>query len=299
LHDAGDADGGILYEPRDFFGLAYRTHRSLYNNAFNVVLNYAAGGEVAPPLDPVEDSDAIGNDITVTRYQGTSARAVQETGPLNVQEPPAGVGRYDKEHTLFLYADSQCFHQAYWKRHLGTWDEARFPVVNFDLTAMAEAGKTTLLSQTASLDVGDRFGIGSPPTPWLPPEVIDQRVQGSTETIESHHWSIAANTTPGLPYQVGVLDHTLVGRLDSTETTLNEALDTTETGVDVISLTTPWSTTAEPYSIMVGGELMVVSTCTGAGLTQTFTVTRSTNGVVKTHAAGTPVRLSPPMRLAR
>ncbi len=293
LHDAADADGGILYEPRHSLGLAYRTHASLYNQTPTVALNYAAGGEVAPPLAPVEDTDAIANDITVTRFEGGSARAVQETGTLNVQESPDGVGRIPKDYTLVLADDAQTVQQAAWRRHVGTWDEARYPVVSLDLTAMAAEGKTLLIAQSASLDVGDRLTIANPPA-WLPPDKIEQHARGFTETIESHRWSIVANTTPALPYSVGAYD---TARYDNGACTLNEALDTTETAVDVISVVTPWGSQF-PYDVNIGGERMTVTARSGAGLTQTLTVTRSVNGVMKTHTAGAPVRLFTPARYA-
>ena len=41
----------------------------------------------------------------------------------------------------------------------------------------------------------------------------------------------------------------------------------------------------------VGGERVTVTNITGASSPQTFTVTRSVNGVVKAHTSGTDVRL--------
>ena len=300
LHDAADADGGMLFEPRGFLGLAYRTHNSLYNQTAAITLDYADGGEAAPPLAPVEDTAHVGNDITVTRYLGTRSRAVQETGTLNVQEPtddPDGVGRIPKEFTLVLYADDQTVQQAFWKRHLGTWDEARYPQVNMDLTALEADSKTTLMEQAASLDIGDRLAITNPPA-WLTYDDIEQHAQGFTEVIESHRRTIAVDATPARPYNVGILDDTTWGRLDNDACTLNEALDTTETGVDVVSVNTPWGSQFN-YDIVIGGERMTVTARSGAGLSQTLTVTRSVNGVVKSHSSGAEVRLFNPMRLAR
>lgn len=64
--------------------------------------------------------------------------------------------------------------------------------------------------------------------------------------------------------------------------------------------TTPlWTTDAAefPLDIGVGGERITVTAITGATSPQTFTVTRSVNGVVKAHSAGTDVRLWTPMIL--
>jgi hypothetical protein len=308
IQDAVDVDGGLFYEPRDSLGLAYLVQYNLYNQDPVLTLNYSAGSEVAPPLEPVEDSDQTANDVTVTREAGASARVVQETGTLNVAEPPTGVGRYRKDVTLVLADDDQCLQQAAWIKHLGTWDEARYPVVNMDLTAMAAAGKTSLVNSAADLDVGDRFSITNPPS-WLPPDSIVGLAQGFTEELGSHTWTISINATPALPYDVLELETDVTNNLSripaaTGATTLNEALDTTETGVDIISTSVRWIDSATyasqfPFDIIVGGERMRVTACTGTTLTQTFTVTRSINGIVKSHAIGTAVQLFRPPVLAR
>ena len=311
MDDAVQVDGGILIERRDQLGLRYRCHTSLYNQASALDLTYGSVGEVAPDLAPVEDTAAIGNDITVTRYQGGFATAVQETGPLNVQEfvdDPAGVGRYKRDVTLTLQADDQTTQQAAWRRHLGTWDEARFPVVNLDLGAMVHHGKTALYGDALDLDVGDRFTIANPPV-WVPPDSIDQHAQGFVEVIGTHTHTIAVNATPAGPYRVLELETdttTNRSRIPAarTGTTTNEALDATETGVDIISAVTRWIDSATypahfPFDIMIGGERMRVTACTGTGLTQTFTVTRSINDVVKSHATLAPVQLFRPAVIAR
>lgn len=302
LWDAAEGDGGLLYEPREFLGLAYRPHVSLYNQEPAVELDYAAGSQVAPPLEPVEDTEGVVNDVTVTRHFGGSARAVKETGTLNIQErtdDPDGVGRIPKDFPLSLAEDAQTVQQAAWKRHLGTWDELRYPVVQMDLTAMKVGALDVLIEDTEELDIGDLLVITNPPSTPLSPEDIEQHALGFVETIESHHRVIVVNGTPARPYTVGILDDTTFGRLDTAGSTTIEALDTTETGVDVTSPGAPWSTTDEPYDVMIGGERMTVTTCTGAGPAQTLTVTRSINGVVKTHASGAAVSLADPLRLAR
>lgn len=307
LQDGADADHGILYETRDALGLTYRTHTSLYNQAAALALSYSAGGEVAPPLDPVEDTDVTANDVTVTRLGGSSARVVQETSALNVQEPgadPDGVGRYAKDYKLALATDDQPVHHASWLKHLGTWDEARYPVVNLDLTAMDVAGKTALIADAVDLELGDRFTIANPPA-WVPPDTIVQAAQGFAETIESHRWSIAANATPALPYEVLQLE-TGTGnrsRIPTGGSTLAGTMTTTSTSRTVTSPGAVWIDSAGyaaqfPFDIMVAGERMTVTAISGTTSPQTFTVTRSVNGVVKTHAVGEAVQLFHPPVIA-
>lgn len=305
LYDCEDTDGGILYESRSQLNLTYRCHADLYNQSPALDLDYDAGGEVAPPLDPVEDTDATGNDITVTRFQGSSAHVVQDTGPMNVQEPtadPEGVGRYRRDFTLVLESDDQCESQASWKRHLGTWDEARFPVINLDLTAMSVAGKSALIIAAKAFDIGQRLSIASPPS-WLPPDDIEQHAQGFTETLEPAHWTIAVNATPALPYEVLELESTSRnrGRIPTGGSTLAGTMTTTSTSRTVNSANVRWIDSATyatqfPFDIMVAGEQMTVTAITGTSSPQTFTVTRSVNGVVKTQASGADVQLlNPPV----
>jgi hypothetical protein len=301
VQDAVDVDGGMLYESRTSLGLEFRGIADLYNQTATVSLNYALTDEIGPGLEGVEDTNAIENDVTVTRYQGGFSRYEQATGPLNTQEPtvsPTGAGRYEKDYILVLATDTQCASHASWKVHVGTNDDARYSSILMDLSAMRGAGKTALVTAAAAADMGDMVSIANPPA-WLPPETIEQLVNDFTETIESHHWTIEVGGTPARPYEVWtVASGANRGRIPPAygETTVNEVLDTTETGVDIISTTVRWIDSATyatmfPFDIMINGERMTVTALTGVGLTQTMTVTRSVNGQVKTHAAGSVVEL--------
>jgi hypothetical protein len=85
---------------------------------------------------------------------------------------------------------------------------------------------------------------------------------------------------------------------------LNEALDETETAVDVLTTGTyRWVDSATyptdfPFDIRTGGEVMRVTACTGTTTSQTFTVTRSINGVRKSHASGQDLSLANPVYVA-
>ncbi|SCL43792.1 hypothetical protein [Micromonospora eburnea] len=84
-----DVDGGYLYEQRDVLGLVYRTCASLYNQTPTPI---AYTGQLAPPFEPIDDADAVRNDVVVKRPDGSSVRAVQTTGPLAAVPPrPASV----------------------------------------------------------------------------------------------------------------------------------------------------------------------------------------------------------------
>lgn len=296
LQHAADADLGVLYELRSALGLSYRTRVSLYNQSA-LELDYDAF-HIAPPLTPVDDDQALFNDVTVSRPNGGSARAVLESGPLSVQAPPDGVGTYDRGTvTAHLQTDAQLYDHAAWIRHLSTWNEARYPNIALDLEAPVWVADAELSLDAVRLDSGDLVSIDNPPS-WLPPDPIVAMVQGYTVRIESHGIKLTLNATPAGPYTVGVLDSSTLGRLDTAGSTITEDLDTTETGVDVTSPGAPWSTTASDFDVVIGGERMTVTSVSGAGPAQTLTVTRSVNGVVKSHTSGASVRLFTPLRLA-
>ena len=289
LGEGADADGGILYEDRSWLALRYRGRSGLYNQPIALTLDYSAEGEIAPPLEPTDDDQRVRNDRTVSRRSGSSARAVDETGPLSTQAPPTGVGIYDDEITLNLYSDSQPEDIAGWRLHLGTWDEGRYPTVHIDLAAAPH-----LIPDVVALEIGDRIQIINPPN-WLPPGPIDLLVEGYTETIaHPNGWDVVLNCSPAGPWSVAVADDVVLGRAaDSGVSTLASGIDATTTSLSIATASGPlWNTADEPYDIEIGGEVMTVTALTGSASPQSATVTRSVNGVVKSHSSGASVSLA-------
>jgi hypothetical protein len=291
LGDAADADGGILYEPREVFGLAYRTRSSLYNQTARLVLDYSAAH--LSGIEPVDDDQQTRNDITVKRQNGSSAHAVQTSGPLSVAAPPAGVGRYDTEVTLNLQTDGQLADAAGWLLHLGTVDEARYPILSVDL-ARAPFAVQALAAACRALDIGDRLTVDNPPG-WLPPDEISQLAQGFVETLGNFTHRIAINCTPETPWgQVAVYDDN-ASRYSSNGSTLAGDLTQAATSVSVATPTGRlWAYNDGDFQIRVGGEVMTVTAVAGTTSPQTFTVVRSVNAVVKAHSSGETLSLAHP-----
>lgn len=299
IQNSTDADGGIFYEKRNQRGVVYRDRASLENQTPWLTVAYA---DVMDPLEPTDDDQHIQNDVTVSREGGSSARVERDepTEPLNTAEPgdnPDAVGRYPASYSLDLDSDDQCEQIAAWKLHLGTWDESRYPVVRVNLARNPE-----LIDAATRVDVGDRIQITDPPA-WLPPGTIDLMVQGYKETMSQYEWVIEYNCTPYGPWLVAVTDEDSA-RANTAGCELAEDLTTTETGVDVLTTTEPrWVDSATyasdfPFDIVIGGEVMTVTACTGTTTSQTFTVTRSVNGIVKSHSTGDAVSLAVPSYIA-
>ncbi|MCX5362872.1 carbohydrate binding domain-containing protein [Streptomyces sp. NBC_00124] len=253
LQEAIDADGGRLYEQRDGLALAARTRVTLYTQTPALTLDYAAA-EVADALDPVDDDQHVRNDVTIARRGGSSARAVAETGPLSVQAPPNGVGRYSGSTTLNLFSDEQCSPVAYWYLHVGTRDAPRYPSVSVEVHNAPD-----LIEQVATVDVGDRAIITNPPE-WLPPEQIEMLVEGYTETLGVYTWDVTYNASPGGVFLVGMTDDAEYGIADTDGSQLAQAVTATTTQFLVKATDGPaWGSVDLPYRITCGGETMTVT----------------------------------------
>lgn len=261
MAEAADTDLGALIDRRDFLGLHFRSRGTLYNQVPALTLDYAMG-EVSAPFEPVEDDQDVRNDLTVSRTEGSSARAVQTVGPLSVSPPPLGVGRYDTAVAINAFTDTQLPDQAGWRLHLGTVDEARYPMVTVDLFANPH-----LIDIVKRVKIGDRLVVTNPP-PWLPPDMIDLIVQGYREVLNAFVWTVTFNCSPGSPWRVGVLDDDVLGRAD---TAGSETVEVFEAGVAttlVVSTTVgpTWTTDPAdwPLDVRVSGVVLTVTGIDGA-----------------------------------
>lgn len=302
LEDCAAAEQGILYEPRDALGLTLRTRASLHNQrgaALDYSLKHLSGA-----LDPTPDDQNIRNDITATRPFGSFRRSVVESGPMSIQAPPDGVGRFDSSEVVNVSTDDRLQSSAENLTFLGTWDEDRYPRVQVDLhrdALLADAALSALVCRT---DVGDYLSIDNMPT-FATYDLVELIAVGMQERLGTFNWSFIFNANPYGPYYAEYLENDEVyeGRCAETDTTLGADINTTATS---LSLVTPspypvWVTTAThpaefPLDIVVGGEIMTVTAIVNATSPQTATVTRSVNGVVKSHLINAPVIVRFPIR---
>jgi hypothetical protein len=296
IREAEATDLGILTEPRDRPGLLYRTHKSLYNQTPGVTLNVSAG-QVAPPFKLVDDDVATRNDITVVRREGDSVRLTQTTGILNVSEPPAGVGRYRDEIQVNVQADAYLQPVASWLLHMGTFDDPRMPSLSVNLSNpdIVSAG---LGQQVRNLEIGSLIVLTAISAHYLPDD-LKLLVQGYKEWLGPRIHEFEFNCSPGALFDVAVYGSgvgTGPDRYDTAGSQLVAAVTSTATSFTVqpsAGSSTLWTNVAGefPFDIKVGGERMRVTNITSATSPQTFTVTRSINGVVKAQPAGAAVTL--------
>lgn len=287
--EAAAADLGLLTDAPTVLGLQYRTQGSLYNQDAVLTLDWDSG-EVAPPLQPATDDRDTRNKITVARRDG-------QKRTTSDQDSIDAVGRYPRRDTLNIVTDSFLGNQASWRLHLGTVDEDRFPRVTVDLDAAP-----SLASDVAAVEPGDRIDLTNLPD-HLSVDDVSLIVVGWTETIDSHRRKITYNCIPYRPYDVGQYESAQGDetKWDTAGSELNADINDSTTSIDVnVTIPPYWTTDAAelPLDIAVGGErITVTSIAAESGGVQTFGVTRSVNGVTKSHSSGAEVALWPTHRL--
>jgi hypothetical protein len=198
LQSCEDMDQGQLYEPRDQFGIAYRTRISMQGQSPLLTLDYSAG-ELAAELVPVADDQFTRNYITVTRNNGSNVTATLTSGAMSTAAPPDGVGTYVYTLTVYGYADSQLTNLVAWMLGIGTVADERFPEVAVDLTRPEVAA---LFSTVPTMDCGAYLQVVNPPS-WLTNTPIQQLTSGFTETINGFKWTLSMNAVPESPWSTG------------------------------------------------------------------------------------------------
>lgn len=256
VQECVDVDQGVLFERGIAFGLGYRPRVFMYNQSAGLSLSYP-GNQLAQVPRPVPDAKIVQNDVTASRPNGSSARYVQEEGPLSILPPPSGVGTYPDAPSLNVESDDDLYQHAAWRVHLGTVDEPRYPAISVNL-----AHPSMATARTSALNVlpGNRIVITDPPA-RLGGD-ISQIVIGITETITRFEHRITYVCVPESPYRVATLDDPTHGRPDTDGSTLADDMTPTSTAVRVATVAGMplWATDAAdtPFLATVGGEVVRV-----------------------------------------
>lgn len=296
LDECADVDMGVLFEPAGEIGFEYRTRGSMLNQSVTIDLDYAQG-HVQPGFKPVDNDEKTRNDIKLSRQGGSSVRATLDVGAKSTLEPSAGgVGRYDAQQTVNPQTDEQLTDLAYWMLWLFTVNEARYPEIEVELgnDQMLNAGK---IDAALATSIADRLTVSNPPAKHCSDQ-ISQLVRGYVERAWPFRWVLTFNGVPASPYEV-VTDSN--GPAISNDTTTltggpGGSYSSSATSLQFASTGDLWTTSAGEYPVDVklNGEVMRVTAMAGAASPQTATVTRSINGVVKSQANGTAVKLARP-----
>lgn len=284
LRDCEAVDGGVLYEYE--YGLAYRTLDELQNQPVSLALDVDAG-HIAGTPEPADDDQRLRNQWTISRANGSS---------YTHRDPDydSTQGLYADQATVNVETDLQLPDQAGWRVHQGVVDEDRWPQLPLSFSHSPD-----LIAQWVALPQSGRLTAANPPS-QMPPDDLDLIAEGCTERFDEVSWHAWLACTPASTYTVAVYDET---PYDSDTSTLAADISTTDTSLSIATTDEDelWTTDSSelPLPIRIGGEVMTVTAISGASSPQTFTVTRSVNGVVKAHAAGASLHVHPQPVYAR
>lgn len=303
LQECANTDMGELVESRGSFGLHFHTHASMDNRRTTCTLSLS-GGQVAPPFQPVDDDQNTRNSVTVTAPDGGSYRYQKTTGALSILAPPTGAGQYDSTWSANAYYNYAVRNIAAWLVGLGTVDRPRYPALRINRAnpELVATGWSGAFGTALLLDIMDKVvTTGMSPTGLY--DNAELTIIGMTEFLHTQRHELAFVCMPEELRHVAVAANAASpqatdSRLDTGGSTVNAGINTVATSmaVAVPAGNLLWTTTAGdfPFDIVVAGERMTVTNCTGSSSPQTMTVTRSVNGVVKSQIAGNDVRLFTP-----
>jgi hypothetical protein len=287
-------DGGLLYEGKGSPALVYRTSGGHLNPGGAQVALDAGQNQLSAWPQVTYDDLQLHNDIIAQRTGGSSYETSLTTGALSTQAPPNGVGIYSNSLTVNTQTDLMLVDVAGWALHLGTVPDARYPQVSINMASTHLTANAALWWAILGLNPDDFATIAN-----LAADTVTLLVRGYTEVLTQLSYTFVWNCAPGSPYTAAILDQSF--RLDSDGTTLHAVINTTANSFQVdISDGTLWTTVSSdwPFDVVVDGERMTVGSVSGTSSPQTFSsVTRSVNGVVKTHSAGAKVSLFTPCYL--
>lgn len=296
LRECETADGGILYEPRGFLGLSYRTRNSIYSQDVignnTLALSYS-GGQLSK-FEPVDDDQRTKNDVTANKVNGGIARRTLDDGSALAI---GTIGRYNTSVDVNVETNGILPDIANWNLTLGTVDAARYPNIGIQLERQQFASNAALTADARALDVGDFISVSGLPS-WLPPDDVTLIAQGFTEELHNFSNTIVVNCAPAAPWQAAIYNSTS-SRYSSQGSYLTNDVTTNQTSMSITTPTGPvWSDADQPFDVRIEGEQLRVSAITGTSSPQTFTVARSINGVSQAHNKGTEVSLYRPVYYA-
>lgn len=230
--ESAEADDGFVMEERDDFGLTFVTRNGLWNR--DPVTLHIDEGHLTTPLEPDTDDQKVRNDVTVTRPGGSFRRAIQTSGPLNINEPevdPDGVGVYDEQKTINVGTDDLCGSQANWRVSRGTQAAPRYPSFTANMASRAFQSDPALAADVMSTDPGDAVMLHNTETDFVPRR---QQVSAYTETMRDlYDWMLTFTAAPADVRKVGQVSFTTRIGTDGNITTAAPFTAGTDTALSV------------------------------------------------------------------
>jgi hypothetical protein len=202
LYECEDVDGGVLYEANDKIGFVYVCRSAILNYVSSLDLDYSAG-HLSGVFRPNPDDLIVRNDVEVQSTTGSSARSTLITGKLSIQEPPDGVGVYDESRKANVAVDVDLPEIADQRRHVGTWNEPRYPSVEIGLHRAPFVASAGLRHDAYGMGVARFLSVSNVLSPPMAPDIINLLAQGYRETLRTFNHAFKFNCVPAGPYLFG------------------------------------------------------------------------------------------------
>lgn len=281
-------EDALLFDEALDLAIRLVTRRARYTQAPAAAFTYPTHIKA---FTKVIDDLGVKNYITVSNAAGGEYIAERSTGPLSTAASPAGIGLAKDTVEVNVLPETLLADVGSWYLNRGTIDRARYPKIVIDL--LANPGLETTVN---GIEIGSLITITG-----LEKELVPLIVVGTVETVGHITRDVELTCLPADVYDIGVYDDP-GDRYDALTSALAAPLTTTGTSASITCTDAGdiWSTTAVPYQWLIAGERVTVTAITAAAgtgpYTQTATITRSVNGVVKTQATGAEVHIADPAR---
>lgn len=285
-------DGALMYDEPGDAGACTWVGRDYRQATTTVALDLTYPAHILAYTRTTNDTD-VANDVTCSNADGLQVNAVLAAGPLSVLSPPLGINRVKKTLDVNYQNVTDLTQRTSFELVKSTINRARYTSITIDLVT-----NSSLIGQVVALRPGQLVRITG-----LEPDPIRVHVLSITQRVGSIRREAILTTVPAEPYDAGVYD-AAASLYDSASTTLAAGATTTATALSITTVDSreTWPTSGFPYVWKIAGERITVTGMTapaGSGpYTQTATVTRSVNTVIKAQLVGAEVHLADPVRYA-
>lgn len=291
IEEISRTEDALIFDLIGAVGLGMRTRADRLNQTPAMILSFP--NDIHPPMLEVVDDLNVGNQVTVRQRDGAESTSQLEDGSaLSISAPPDGIGLYKRTVDVNVQSESLLSELSDWWLSRSTVAGSRYPSIVIDLD-----DNTGFTAAINAIEIGDQVIVNG-----REPDLLRLLIIGWSETVRRTRRIVTFVCVPAQPFVSGNWDG-VVRRWDSASTTLAASATA---AAPTLALTTTnggdtWSTTPG-YDLLVAGERVTVTAMTapaGAGpYTQTATVTRAVNGIVKAQTAGAQVHVFDPGRWA-
>jgi len=243
LREIKDTEDGLIFDDIDAIALVFMLRNARYNQTPTLALNIT--DLPARPREVLDDTPR--NVVTAAQRGGGQETAVDSTGPLGTQPPPAGLGEQKQTVNVNVFDETNDLpQQANWWLRRGTVNLPRYPEVTLNLTA----APAPLLAAVNATDVGNVITIAG-----YRENLIRLHVLGWVETVTTHTRSISYVCAPDQQFATGVYDSS-TSRWDLATSTLLIGLNPGDVlaPMTVADKAEYWSSTSVPYDLMISGQ---------------------------------------------